>query len=54
MKEKEVQIDIDIDDALYAKIKKYMEDNQLKSFDEAACKLAEIGLKHREKLEKMN
>jgi hypothetical protein len=48
------EIDIDLDDETYEKIETYMKAKNIKSFDEACNKLVAIGLKQKEKLEKMN
>ena len=54
MKEEYVQIELDIDDEFYERIKKFMDDKGIDSFNDAFCKLLEIGIKHKEKMEKMN
>lgn len=48
------EVDRDLDDETYEKIKKYMENEKIKSFDEAFNEIIGIALKHREKLKKMH
>jgi len=48
------EIDVDLDDVLYEKIKKYMKANNIASVEQAIQKLVDIGFKQEEKLEKLN